>query len=192
MSLARYATVLMGCAAITLAACGPDKATDAAAKVARGKYLVAIMSCTDCHTPGALMGQPNMAKFLGGSDVGFFQPGVGYFYGPNLTSDQETGLGKWREDEIVTVLRTGKRPDGRILSPIMPWMSFATLTDDDANAIAAYLKSLPPISNKVIGPFGPNETPTGPYQAVTMPQGAAPQLPPPTEVPTVRPPRPVD
>jgi len=158
------------CATLALSACGQGhKDGD---KVARGKYLVDIISCKDCHTPGGLMGKPNMDKLLGGSDIGFFEPGSGYFYGPNLTPDNETGLGKWSEDEIVAALRTGKRPDGRVLSPIMPWMAFATMTDTDAHAIAVYLKSLAPISNKVPGPFGANETPTAPYETIVMPQAA--------------------
>ncbi len=180
MSAARKSILLLGVLAVALAACGQGDSTD---KVARGKYLVAIISCNDCHTPGGLMGKPEMSKFLGGSDVGFFEPGSGYFYGPNLTPDDATGLGKWSEDEIVTVLRTGKRPDGRVLSPIMPWMSFANMTDADAHAIAAYLKSLASVSNKAPGPFGASETPTGPYETIAMPQAAAPASP--TPAPTI-------
>ncbi|MFN3281910.1 MAG: hypothetical protein ACK40I_09645, partial [Tabrizicola sp.] len=70
-----------------------------------GRYLVTIMGCTDCHTPGHFLGQPDMARFLGGSDVGFEIPGLGTFHGPNLTPDP-TGLGAWSEAEIVTAIRT--------------------------------------------------------------------------------------
>lgn len=128
--------------------------------VERGKYLVTIGSCTDCHTPGHFLGKPDMTRHLGGSEVGFEIPGLGVFYGPNLTPDEATGLGRWSERDIVTAIRTGERPDGRILAPIMPWAALAELTDSDARAIAAYLKSLPPVSNKVPGPFGPGEPPT--------------------------------
>ncbi len=135
----------------------------------RGKYLVAIMGCSDCHTPGHFLGQPDMARFLGGSDVGFEIPGLGTFYGANLTTDPETGIGQWTEAEIVTALRTGVRPDGRQLAPAMPWMGYAALTDADARAIAAFLKSLPPIRNDAPGPFGPGE-PTGAFvMKVTAP-----------------------
>jgi mono/diheme cytochrome c family protein len=123
----------------------------------RGKYLVTIMGCGDCHTAGALLGKPDMAHMLGGSDVGFDIPGLGVFVGRNLTPDKETGLGNWSEDEIVATLTTGKRPDGRILSPAMPWMNFTALTKEDAHAIAAFLKSLPPVKHAVPGPFGPND-----------------------------------
>ncbi len=129
-------------------------------KLDRGKYLVDFGGCFDCHTPGYFFGKPDMAKFLGGSEVGFEIPGMGVFHGPNITPDPETGIGKWSEAEIVAAIQTGVRPDGRVLAPIMPWQSFAKLTKADAEAIAAYLKSLPAISNKVPGPFGPDEKPT--------------------------------
>lgn len=132
----------------------------AARQVARGKYLVSVIPCTDCHTPGTFLGHPDMKRYLGGSDVGFDVPGLGVFYGANLTPDDETGLGKWTIKEIATAIRTGKRPDGRLLAPVMPIASFKHLTEADALAIAAYLKSLPPIHHKVPGPFGPNQKPT--------------------------------
>ena len=111
------------------------------------------------HTPGHFFGKPDMTKYLGGSDVGFAIPGLGYFYGSNLTPHDEKGLGKWSTAEIVTALRTGERPDGRILAPVMPWMSFAKLTDDDAFAIAAFLKSMPPVDNQSPPATGWGETP---------------------------------
>jgi mono/diheme cytochrome c family protein len=129
-------------------------------QVERGKYLVTLASCTDCHTPGYFFGKPDNARFLGGSEVGFEIPGLGVFHGPNLTPDNDSGLGKWTNAQIVTAIKTGKRPDGRELAPAMPWRAFAQMTDADANAIVAYLKSLPPIKNKVPGPFGPNDKPT--------------------------------
>ena len=72
------------------------------AQIARGKYLVSIAGCSDCHTPGGMLGDPDMKRYLGGSDVGFSIPGQGVFVGQNLTPDTETGLGKWTADQIVT------------------------------------------------------------------------------------------
>lgn len=160
----------------SLVGCGPSGGGD---KIKRGEYLVTLMACADCHTPGALIGKPDAMKFLGGSNIGFFVPDLGTFYGPNLTPDKETGLGGWSEAEIVTALRTGTRPDGRQLAPMMPWMAYAKLTDDDAAAIAAYLKTVPAISNKAPGPFGAGETPTAAYQTVVFPQAqpATPEAP---------------
>jgi hypothetical protein len=60
-------------------------ATAAETQVERGKYLVSVIPCTDCHTPGYFLGKPDMARYLGGSDVGFEVPGLGVFYAPNLT-----------------------------------------------------------------------------------------------------------
>jgi len=132
----------------------------AESQVERGKYLVALGGCSDCHTPGYFLGHADMTRYLGGSDVGFAMPGAGVFVGPNLTPDRETGLGNWTAQQIVTAFTTGTRPDGRMLAPIMPWQDLAHLTRSDALAIAAYLKSLPPVSRKVAGPFGPTETPS--------------------------------
>jgi mono/diheme cytochrome c family protein len=150
-------------------AIGSPPAGAADSKVERGKYLVTIGSCTDCHTPGHFLGKPDTARHLGGSEVGFEIPEVGTFYGPNLTPDKATGLGSWSERDIVTAIRTGKRPDGRTLAPIMPWVALADLTDSDAEAIAAYLKSLPPVSNKVPGPFAPGEAPTSFVMKIVAP-----------------------
>lgn len=144
------------------------------AKLKRGQYLTTIMGCADCHTPGVFLGKPDFARNLAGSDVGFAIPGLGYFWGPNLTPDDATGLGAWSEDEIVAALRTGARPDGRILAPSMPWRGYGVLTDDDAYAIAAYLKSMAPIRNDAeVAPVGWGETPKAPYQTVVMPETAA-------------------
>ena len=161
----------MGAALLAVAAMGvwSIEAGAGDANLERGKYLVAVISCTDCHTNGSLVGKPDMAHFLGGSDIGFAIPGLGFFYGPNLTPDPDTGLGGWTREQIVMAITRGERPDGRILAPIMPWHSFAKLTPEDADAMAAYLQSLPPVKHKVPGPFGAAEKPTAPYMTVTMP-----------------------
>lgn len=137
----------------------PAMKQDNSAIVARGKYLVTFGSCTDCHTPGSFFGKPDMTRFLGGSDVGFAIPGLGVFVGPNLTPDKKTGLGNWTAEQIVTAFTTGKTPSGRMLAPVMPWHAYAHLTKTDALAIAAYLKSLPPVSHQVGGPYGSTQTP---------------------------------
>jgi mono/diheme cytochrome c family protein len=159
-------------------AAGPDPVAAAQERIRRGEYLVTIGGCIDCHTPGYFMGMPDPNKHLAGSDVGFFIPGMGTFYGPNLTPDPDTGLGNWNEGQIVTALRTGTRPDGRVLAPIMPWMHFASLDIADAGAIAAYLKSLPPVRNDMeVAPVGPAEAPPAPYMAI-LPPGTPPPAPP--------------
>lgn len=140
-----------------------------AEQIARGKYLASIGGCNDCHTPGYFLAKPDMSRHLAGSDVGFEVGDTGTFLGPNLTPDKETGLGDWSRDEIIAALRTGVRPDGRILSRIMPWPALAILSDADAGAIADYLRSLPPVHNPVPGPFGPKERPPVPVMTLLPP-----------------------
>lgn len=145
-------------------------AAHADAVIARGDYLARIMDCNGCHTYGALVGQPEMVRFLAGSDVGFEMPGFGIFYPPNLTSDAEAGLGAWSVAEIVAAVTTGVRPDGRELAPIMPWHAYSALTPEDATALATYIKSVPAYAFKAPGPFGPTETPTAPFLRAIMPE----------------------
>ena len=148
----------------------PGHAEETKAEAERGGYLARIMDCTGCHTPGALAGKPDAIRYLGGSDIGFQIPQLGVFYPPNITPDPETGLGEWTKEEIVAAVRTGVRPDGRELAPIMPWRSYAALSDEDARALATYLKSLSPVRHRAPGPFGPSETPTSPYLTVVAPK----------------------
>ena len=163
MSASAMSRIVVFSFAVLLSACGGDD-------VKRGEYLARIMDCGACHTYGAIRGEPDMARSLAGSDIGFELPGLGVFFPPNLTPDEATGLGSWSAEEIVAALRTGVRPDGRELAPIMPWHSYAALTDRDASALVAYLTSLPPYSYKAPGPFGPSETPSAPFLRVVVPQ----------------------
>jgi len=133
----------------------------ASSQVERGKYLMDIIPCTDCHTPGTFLGHPDFSRYLGGSEVGFAIPGLGVFYGPNLTPDADTGLGKWTVQQIATAITDGVTPDGRKLAPSMPSEWFHHLTKADAMAIAAYLKTIKPVKNQVAGPFGPTQKPVG-------------------------------
>lgn len=110
----------------------PRRVAAADKQVERGRYLVTLGGCLDCHTPGYFLGKPDMSRYLGGSDVGFYPPGVGTFYGRNLTPDNDTGLGAWTKEQIVTAITKGKRPDGRGLVPVMPWRAYAKLTKVDA------------------------------------------------------------
>jgi mono/diheme cytochrome c family protein len=136
----------------------------------RGEYLATIMDCGGCHTTGALLGKPDPERYLAGSEVGFRIPGLGIFYPPNLTPDNETGLGGWSADDIVKAVRTGERPDGRILAPAMPYGHYGRLTDADAYALAAYLKSLKPVRHQVPAITGDAEKPSAPYLTVVMPE----------------------
>jgi mono/diheme cytochrome c family protein len=144
----------------------PEGGADDAAM--KGKYLVGLLGCASCHTDGALIGKPDPSKTLAGSSIGiaYSNPMTNEFpgavYPPNLTPDPETGLGEWTLDEIVTLLRSGKTRHGRQTMAIMPWTSYAQLSNDDAAAIASYLKSLPAVKNRVpqqVLPGNPTRTP---------------------------------
>jgi len=169
-SLSTLRTFTLAAAGLVLSALPQVQPAAAEDAVARGQYLVGIAGCNDCHTPGYFLGKPDETRYLSGSDVGFEIPGLGVFLGPNLTPDKETGLGGWTDAQIITALTKGKRPDGRELAPVMPWHAFATLTEDDQNAIVAFLRSIPAVSNKVPGPFGPSEKPTSFILRVVPPQ----------------------
>ena len=163
-------------AAITLSCAKPaEKAATPAAmtpeqKLERGLYLTTIMGCNDCHTPGTFYGSPDFSRKLAGTEMGWVGP-WGISYPRNLTPDMETGLGKWSEDDIVKALRTGMRADGSELLPPMPWPMYTNLTDDDAYAIAAYLKSLPAVSHKMPDKLPPGTKP-GPHDDIIPPPSA--------------------
>ncbi|GMG83429.1 cytochrome c [Paralimibaculum aggregatum] len=150
---------------------GPAAAADAPDDlIDRGAYLARIMLCGDCHSPRGPEGEIDETRALGGASIGFEVPGLGVFFPPNLTPDAETGLGSWSDAEILTALRTGERPDGRLLAPIMPWQFFSVLNEADGTALVAYLRSLPSVSHRVPVPTGAGERPLGPYLAVIAPE----------------------
>ena len=153
--------------ALALAAItGPAAAEDDV--LARGAYLAQIMDCAGCHMPRDSTGAPITDAGLSGGTVGFELPGLGTFWPPNLTP-ADTALGSWSEDEIVAAIRTGVRPDGRVLAPVMPWPSYAALSDDDAHALVAYLSQLDPVDTAVPPPIGPHEPAPAPFFRVVAP-----------------------
>jgi hypothetical protein len=153
---------------------GPVQAA-AVDPVERGRYLVQIMGCGDCHTPlkagpsgpvpdesRALSGHPE-GMVLGPAptlDGGWMWTGAatntafagpwGLSYAPNLTPDEESGMGMWTEEMFVEAMRTGKKfGGGRPIMPPMPWPAYAHATDDDLKAVFAYLRMVPPVVNHV-------------------------------------------
>jgi len=126
-------------------------------KIARGEYLTAVATCSDCHTPGVFADNPDHTRFLGGSDTAFEVPGLGAFVGGNLTPDQKTGIGKWTIDQIVTTLQTEMRPDGTALPPGIHSKGYKSFSKEDLTAISTYLKSIAAVNNEVPGPFKPGE-----------------------------------
>jgi mono/diheme cytochrome c family protein len=129
----------------------PETPPDGSDPVELGSYLVnVVMSCGDCHTPR----DPRTGLFaedmhLAGGQA--YEGPWGIVYGGNITPHDETGIGTWTADDIRRVFREGVRPDGRRLV-LMPWEDYSSITDDDLDALIAYLQSLEPIDNEIPAP----------------------------------------
>lgn len=124
--------------------------------IRRGRYVVSTIGCSYCHTPVRADGSLVDGMLFAGGQQWTATP-FGDFVSYNLTSDKETGLGGWTDDQIKAVLTRGIRPDGsRMLPYPMPWPSYASLTPSDLSAIVAYLRTIPPISNRIPAPTRPN------------------------------------
>jgi mono/diheme cytochrome c family protein len=113
----------------------------------RGTYLMnGIVACGNCHTPKGPDGRALADKELSGGDP--IDSPVFHAIPANITPDKETGIGNWTDEQIVNAIRNGKRPDGTIIGPPMPIAFYRDMSDSDAKAIVAYLRSIRPISNK--------------------------------------------
>jgi hypothetical protein len=146
-----------------------------ASAIERGKYLVTVGGCNDCHTPWivtergpepdltrALSGHPESVRVTtppmvsepwgwaaAGTNTAFAGP-WGLSFAFNLTPDENTGIGIWTEDMFVRAIRTGRHMGvSRPILPPMPWQNYRQMTDEDLGAIYAYLRSIPPIHNRV-------------------------------------------
>ena len=120
--------------------------------VERGNYLVnGVLTCGNCHTPRAKGGVFDMARQLSGGPQVFDEPSF-TVRGANITPDKETGIGSWSDADIKRALVEGHRPNGTQLAPIMPYAFYKVFTTSDLDAIVAYLRSVPAVSNKVAPP----------------------------------------
>lgn len=155
------------------------------AQLARGKYLVTVAGCNDCHTPwkvGEAGPEPDMSRMLSGHPADFeitapakmpegpwivaaaptntaWSGPWGVSFTANLTPDKETGLGKWSETIFIQTIRTGRHLGrGRPILPPMPIPMYKNFTDDDLKAIFSYLQSIPAINNPVPEPLPPIAT----------------------------------
>jgi mono/diheme cytochrome c family protein len=149
--------------------------------VERGRYLVSIAACDDCHTPakmGPIGPEPDMSRRLSGhpenqkvdkppklgdpwmfagtwSFTAFAGP-WGISYTANLTSDKNTGIGQdvWTEELFIKAIREGKHiGTSRPILPPMPWPVYRNMTDDDLKAVFAYLRTVPAVNNHVPEPI---------------------------------------
>jgi mono/diheme cytochrome c family protein len=167
---------------LSVAASAVAQSTKSDTRVERGRYLVSIMGCNDCHTPWkmgqngpepdtsrALTGHPEAVVmpppptlppgpwlWVGAATNTAFAGPWGVSFAANLTPDQETGLGKWTEKQFIDTMRTGRHLGvGRPILPPMPYFVIANAKDEDIRSIFAYLRSLPPVTNKVPQPVEP-------------------------------------
>jgi mono/diheme cytochrome c family protein len=114
----------------------------------RGNYLMnSIVACGNCHTPQTPQGPAQGKELAGGTK--FDEGGPFVSYASNITPDPETGIGKWTDRELIIAIREGKRPDGTTIGPPMPIPLYRSLSDEDVHAIVAYIRSVPPVVNKV-------------------------------------------
>jgi len=137
-------------------------------QVERGKYLVGITGCHDCHSPKITGMKPDPDRILSGrpqttkvpsvgpgevhasEDLTAWTGGWGQSVASNLTPDPATGLGmRYTEAKFVQTMRTGKKPEGVAIMPPMPVDVYVNMKDDDLKAIFAYLKTVKPIRNAV-------------------------------------------
>ncbi len=113
----------------------------------RGRYLMqAVAACGNCHTPQDRNGPKPGMELAGG--LPFDEPGF-KAYASNITPDPETGIGRWTDAQIVIAIREGKRPDGSLIGPPMPFEQYRGISDRDVAAIVAHLRSVPPVKNAV-------------------------------------------
>lgn len=115
--------------------------------VARGAYVASISGCAVCHAERVAFGvkpRPFAGGFTSGQRTGLWRA-------PNITQDKKYGIGAWTDAEIIAAVREGKRPDGSQLYAVMPFTYFNAMTDSDAQALVAYLRTIEPADNLVEG-----------------------------------------
>lgn len=138
-------------------------------QVERGEYLVELLGCGSCHTDGALEGVPNFNRALAGSSIGiaFSNPMgdrlPGVVFPPNLTPDEETGLGLWTDRQIANAIRLGAGRHSARKIVVMPWQGYNKMTREDTEAIVAYLRSIKPVRHKVPDEVVPGQATDAPF-----------------------------
>ncbi len=105
-------------------------------RIAQGAYLARAGNCMLCHTP------TGGAPYAGGRAI---ETPFGTVYSSNLTPDRETGIGTWTSVDFWRAMHEGRSKDGRLLVPAFPYTSFTQVSQDDADALFAYLRSLPAV-----------------------------------------------
>lgn len=102
----------------------------------RGRYLTQLGDCMACHTV------QGGAAYAGGRMI---TTPFGRFYSPNITPDDETGIGRWSADDFWGALHEGRAKGGKLLYPVFPYTNYTRMTRDDSDAIYAYLRTIAPV-----------------------------------------------
>jgi len=116
---------------------GPAATADTGTLIERGRYLALAGNCMACHT------SRGGKALAGGTPI---PTPFGTVYGPNITPDEKTGIGAWTADDFWQALHNGKSKDGTLLYPAFPYTEYTRITRADADALYAYLRSVPPVS----------------------------------------------
>ena len=117
------------------------------ARLDRGRYLVeSIAGCGNCHTPQGPAG-PEPGKALAGGLR--FDEAMFTAVASNITPDPDTGIGRWTDAQVALAIREGRRPDGSLIGPPMPFGLYRGISDNDLAAMVAYLRSVPAVKNAV-------------------------------------------
>ena len=136
---------------VTTPRVAPLKFNPTVARLERGRYLVeGPAHCFQCHSevdwerPGA---QPKQGKK--GAGTIFIEDGMEWLVAPNITPDRETGAGNWTDEQFARAIREGIGHDGRRLFPMMPYMNFRQMSDEDLASVVVYIRSINPVRNVV-------------------------------------------
>ena len=116
------------------------------ARLARGEYLTGVAACFHCHSEHDFS-NPDYPILPGRKGAGWEMPipELGSMVARNITSDPETGLGNWTDDEIARAIQEGVSRDGSALFPVMPYLNFRNLDPEDLASIVVYLRTVPPV-----------------------------------------------
>jgi len=150
LSFAAKALITFGMIKPEDAVTAPIVAPPAGPTAEYGRYVTWHASgCAECHTPRfPESGQLDRTRLMAGGLFAFPEHGF-TTTAPNLTPDEATGIGRWTEDQFVTAVRTGTRPDGTVMLPFMPWPAYAKWRDEDLRAVWLYLRSTTAASHGV-------------------------------------------
>ncbi len=135
MTATRRATGVAA-AMLGLAVLAPGVARAQDDLVKRGEYLTRAADCAACHN------SPSGQAWVGGRE---FRLPMGVLYSPNITPDPETGIGRYTDDEWVSMMHDGIGRGGKHLYPAMPYNSYTGMSRDDALAIKAYMFAQTPV-----------------------------------------------